>query len=141
MNTRYFNAEKNCYVLYRSKERPDYYMIFWTLRDPEKLLRLITHVGEYENSGYAHADVELACTFKTDNLSDDGAKDFIRFISEHIATDHDRFPFYDCETVRTWCKLESIEPEKWLKAYIDFKEQEEREWKKKAPPVQRSLFD
>ena len=138
---RFYKDEEMDYVLYRSKERPDYYMIFNTSRDPESLLRLITHVGEYENSGYAHADVELAYTFKTNNLSYHGANDFIRFISEHIATDHDSFRFYDCETVRTWCKLESFEPEKWLKAYVDFNEQQELKRRKNAPPVQRSLFD
>jgi hypothetical protein len=112
------------------------------------MLKKMTHIDEFENSGYHHADVELAYIFKTDKLTFDGAEDFLRFISEQIATDHDSFEFYDCQIAKGWCKLETYEPDKWLKAFEDFKEQEEEERKQKreqerkenAKPVQLSLF-
>ena len=125
---------------FRSKERPDYYIIYLG-SDAETMLKRMTHIEEFENSGLAHVEVELAHKFITDKFETyDGAEDFLRFLSEHIATDHDSFPFYDCSIAKAWCKLDSYEPEKWLKAFEDFKDQQERERKKNAPPVQLKLF-
>ena len=107
---------------------------------PEIMLQKMNHTGEYKDSGYHDVNVELAYIFETD-LNDMQIDDFLDFIANHISNDYFvEDEFYNSRLCRSWCKLESYEPEKWLKAYEDFNEQKLREQRKNAPPVQLKLF-
>jgi len=129
--------KKRNLVFYRSTEYPDYYLLFCgsESNQPEKIFRRFTHTGEYWNTGYPYADVkEIACIIKTEH-----PLEISNFIAEHIATNHIPHPNYHrWDISRAWYELKTLESEKWLQAYEDFKEQQER--KKNAQPVQLKLF-
>ena len=138
----YFDPEKRDFVFYRNKDNPDYYIVYCSkLHTPETMLQKINHTGEFENSGYPYANIELAYRFTTDKLNIDQSKEFLKFIAKHISSDYIEHDTYTGDFFKAWCKLENYEPEKWLTAFEEYNEKKDMERRKIfRQETQLSLF-
>jgi hypothetical protein len=124
-------------VFYRSKEKPNYYLLYKGKNgvNAEKMLRILTHTGEHENSGYPKIDVELAYIFKTE-LN----RDFFDFLAEVVSTNHIEHPSYNGETFKAWYEFKSFEPEKWLNDFHQYNNSKIEEVIKNSQGIQTTLF-
>jgi len=127
-------------VFYRNKEMPDYYLLYngMNRHRPEIFLQKVTHTGDYKDSGYVHLDVELAYILELEKFDEAQTEIFLDFIAKHISSEHFiEHRFYNGQSVRSWLKLESLEPEKWLN---DFQEYKNKELSKNTRVIQKTLF-
>jgi len=131
------NSEERKYnlVFYRSKEMPDYYLLFCGGRNPQEMLQTLNHVGKYENSGYPHADVDFGYLLTYHN----DTQELLNFITEHIATRYIPHPKYDWVVCKGWYELKTYEPEKWLKDFEDYKNAKKEVYRQKTQEVVRQL--
>jgi len=134
-------------VFYRSIEMPDYYMLYSgsSAGNPEFMLQRFTHTGEHVNSGYAHIDIELGYVFSKKLVRGYIPEyvlneEFYYFLINKVSTNYIPHHNYTYYKFSAWHEFKTYEPEKWLKAYEDFKDQQYREQKKNAQPVQLTLF-
>ena len=130
-------------VFYRDKHNPDYYIIYFGIYrgSPEMVLQMMTHTGECCDSGYPHVDVELAYIFDFAKRDKDLITKFLDYIVTHVATDHISISVYDCVTCKAWIKLETYEPEKWLKDFDDHQNAKMEEYRRASQEGQQlTLF-
>jgi len=134
-------------IFYRSTEMPDYYFLYsgaW-VGIPEETLQCFTHTGKHENSGYPHIDIEMGYILKAKlqrgNIPEYTLnEEFYKFLINNVSTNHIPHERFNVYKYSAWHEFKTFEPEKWLKAFEDFKDQQVREQKKNAPPVQLKLF-
>lgn len=125
-------------VFYRSKEKPNYYLIYKGRNgaNTEKMLRKLTNSGEFENSGYPKIDVELAYILKTDLKGD-----FFEFLAEVVSTNHSEHPRYNDDSFKAWYEFKNYEPDKWLKEFQVYNNSRIEELMKNTQQgVQTTLF-
>jgi hypothetical protein len=105
-------------LFFKSKERENYYLIYKGNNgvDIQRMLRLVTNTGEFENSGYDKVEVELGYVLKTD-LN----RGFLEFIVENIATNYIPHPWYNSENFNAWHEFKKYEPEKWITQFNAYK--------------------
>lgn len=101
-------------VFYKSKERLNYYLLYKGKNgvNAEKMLRKLTNMGEFENSGFEKIEIELGEILKTELNGD-----FFQFLIEKVSTNHIVHPTYNDETFKAWYEFKDYEPEKWLKEF------------------------
>jgi hypothetical protein len=124
-------------VFYRSKEKPNYYLIYKGKNgvNAEKMLRKLTNAGEYENSGFPKVDVELAYIFKTELNGE-----FFDFLAEIASTNHIEHPSYNDDSFKAWHEFKNYEPEKWLIDFQQFHNSKIEELMKNSQGMQTTLF-
>lgn len=135
--------EKKTYnlVFFRSKDMTDYYLLYNgnRSRKPKEMLQILNHVGEYWNSGYPHADCDLAYILETWH----NTKELLFFIAEHVATNYIPHPQYHewWDVCKGWYELKTYEPEKWLNAFEDHQNAQREEYRKNTQEGQQlTLF-
>ncbi len=101
-------------VFFKSKEKPDYYLLYKGKNgvNAEKMLRKLTNTGEFENSGFEKIEIELGKILKT-GLNGD----FFQFLIEKVSTNHIVHPTYNDETFKAWYEFKDYKPEKWLEEF------------------------
>jgi len=124
-------------VFYRSKEKPNYYLIYKGKNgvNAEKMLRKLTNTGEYGNSGFPKIDVELAHIFKTELNGE-----FFDFLAEVVSTSHLEHPSYNDDSFKAWYEFKSYEPEKWVNDFRQYNNSKIEELIKNSHGIQTTLF-
>ena len=124
-------------VFYRSKERPNYYLIYKdrTSVNAERMLRILNNTGEYINSGFPKVDVELAYRLEIGLMHD-----FLNFLIEKVATNHIEHPKYNGQSFQAWHEFKNYEPEKWLNDFQQYQNLKFEETMKHFKGTQVSLF-
>jgi hypothetical protein len=124
-------------VFYRSKEKPNYYLLYKGKNgvNAEKMLRKLTNTGEYENSGFPRIDVELAYIFKTELNGE-----FFDFLAEVASTSHIEHSSYNDDSFKAWYEFKSYEPEKWLNDFQQYNSSKIEELMKNSQGTQTTLF-
>lgn len=124
-------------VFYRSKEKPNYYLLYKGKNgvNAEKMLRKLTNTGEYENSGFPRVDVELAYIFKTELNGE-----FFDFLAEVASTSHIEHSSYNDDSFKAWYEFKSYEPEKWLNDFQQYNKSKIEELMKNSQGLQTTLF-
>ncbi len=125
-------------VFYRSKEKPNYYLIYKGGKNVnwERMLRILTNTGEHENSGYPKVDVEFGYIFKTEC-----DQDFFDFLAEVVSTNHTEHPKYNGVSFKAWYEFKNYEPDKWLKEFKVYKNLKYEEFMKSTQiGMQTTLF-
>lgn len=121
-------------VFYKSKEHPGYYFIYKG-RDgvnAERMLRTLTNVGEFENSGFPKVDIEMGFIFKTD-----APDSFLDYLTEKVATNHIAHSKYNDGVFRAWYEFKDVKnADKWLTDYYTYQQQN----KTSVQVVQAALF-
>jgi len=130
----YFDKTKDNLIFYKSKEMPDYYLLYAGLysKRPEEMLQMLNHTGKFWNSGFPHADVDLAYVLETYD-----PRELLDFITKHIATNHIAHPKYDGDKCKGWYELKTYEPDKWIKDLDDYRKAKR---KNRQPAQQLKLF-
>jgi hypothetical protein len=121
-------------VFYKSKEYPGYYLIYKGLNgvNAERMLRVMTNAGEFENSGYPKVDIELGFIFKTD-----APDSFLDYLTEKVATNHIAHSKYNDVVFRAWYEFKDVEnADKWLADYYSY----QNENKASSQVIQAVLF-
>jgi len=124
-------------VFYRSKENPNYYLLYKGKNgvNAEKMLRKLTNTEEYENSGFPKIDVELAYIFKTDlNV------EFFDFLAEIVSTNQIEHPKYNDPTFKAWLEFKNYDPEKWVADFHEYCKLKHEEYLKSLHGIQTTLF-
>jgi hypothetical protein len=124
-------------VFYRSKEKPDFYLIYKGKNgvNAEKMLRKLTNTGEFENSGFPKIKVELAYIFKTELNGE-----FFDFLADVLSSNHIEHPLYNDDSFKAWHEFKNYEPEKWLKEFHVYHNSKIEEVLKKSQGMQTTLF-
>lgn len=121
-------------VFFKSKEYPDFYLIYKGKNgeNVERTLRNLTNTGEFENSGYPKVEIELGFTLKTD-----APESFLDYLTERVATNQIAHPNYNTQNYRAWYEFKDVtNPDKWLADYYFFQQKS----KTNVSPVQTMLF-
>ncbi len=125
-------------VFYRNKEKPNYYLLYKGKNgvNAKKMLRKLTNVGEYENSGFDMVNVEIGYILKTEL-----GNDFFEFITLTISSNHIDNPSYNDETFKAWCEFKSFEPEKWMSEFNAFQNSKIDEYSDESlPPFHSKVY-
>jgi len=114
-------------VFFRSLEHLDYYFIYkgGDGVNAERYLRMFTHTGEYENSGYPKINIELAYILKTKELGYNFCHyledDFFKYLYEIVATNRIPHPRYNDAAFRAWYEFKKYDPKKWLNDFQEYR--------------------
>lgn len=126
-------------IFYKSKEHKNHYFIYKAREatDPVTMFQKITHTGEFENSGYAHAEIELGFSMTAETN-----ESFIDYLIENVATNHIPNSEYDNATFRSWYEFKDVDnKDKWLNDFYEFQKKRHQEYNKaNGISVQTTLF-
>lgn len=121
-------------VFYKSKEYPNYYLIYKGLNgvNAERMLRVMTNAGEFENSGYPKVDIEMGFIYRTD-----APESFLDYLTEKVATNCISHPRYNDPVFRAWYEFKDVSnADKWLDDYYSY----QNENKVSSGVIQAVLF-
>ncbi len=121
-------------VFYKSKEHPEYYLLYKGANgiNAERMLKKLTNTGEFENSGYKKVDLEMGFVLKTD-----ASESFLDYLTEKVATNHIVHPAYDGQNFRAWYEFKDVtNVDKWLSDYYFYKQEN----KTNGSTIQAVLF-
>ena len=122
----------------RNIDKPDYYLLYRGRNrvNAERMLRIFTHTGEFENSGYPQINVELAYILKTELDTE-----FFNFLVDNVSSNCIEHPPYNCGTYKAWYEFKQYDPEKWVKDFEEYQIAKKKELTKNMQyAIQKSLF-